>query len=134
MTNQRGFRLIALSPDGKEVLFGIHDPESGSGRLMLMSASGGKARELLKLTPSDKMKSVTWLPDGRHILFAKNEKKGISLWRLAAQGGPPQRLWESDKDLRGLRIHPDGQQIAFHETTKSAEVWVMENFLPESAN
>ena len=34
--------------------------------------------------------------------------------------------------LRNLRFHPDGKQIAFTAGSYSAEVWVMENFLPKA--
>jgi Tol biopolymer transport system component/beta-lactamase regulating signal transducer with metallopeptidase domain len=132
MTNKAGFRLIDISPDGNHVLFGIQDPENSSAALMVMSASGGEVLELIKLTASDEIEALAWAPSGRHIVFTKKEKEGISLWRIAAQGGDAQRLWESDKDLRSLRIHPDGQRIAFYETTKNAEIWALENFLPQS--
>ena len=65
------------------------------------------------------------------MLFTKKEKKGISLWRILPEGGDLQKLWQSEKELRGLRVHPDGRQIAFYTIKIDTEVWVMENFLPE---
>ncbi len=37
------------------------------------------------------------------------------------------------ENLSGLRLHPDGQRIAFVGGAYSAEVWAMENFLPEAS-
>ncbi len=130
LITQRKFRLLAFSPDGQKIVFGLDDPEKGSKRLMIMPASGGKPHELLKLQDSGRIKAIAWTSDGEYILFTKEEKKGTSLWQIAPEGGESQRLWESEKDLRGLRIHPDRQQIAFYNIKRNSEVWVMENFLP----
>ena len=34
------------------------------------------------------------------------------------------------ENLRELRVHPDGRQIAFTAGEGRGELWVMENFLP----
>ena len=48
---------------------------------------------------------------------------------IPTSGGKPQKLWQSENDLRDLRVHPDGRRIAFYTTRSTTEVWVMENFL-----
>jgi len=65
------------------------------------------------------------------VLFTKREKKGTGLWRISPKGGDTQKLWQSEKQLSGLSVHPDGRQIAFYTTKIDTEIWVMENFLPE---
>jgi hypothetical protein len=50
-------------------------------------------------------------------------------------GGEPEKTGIAMIQLRHFSVHPDGRRIAFSSRgveTKSPEVWVMENFLPEA--
>ena len=49
---------------------------------------------------------------------------------MPASGGQARKLDLGLDKLRQLRIHPDGHRIAFQAGEFSAELWVMENFLP----
>ncbi len=99
---------------------------------MMMDISDGKVSELLQF-PELKMTGIIgWTPDAKHVLFSRWEKKGISLWRISLEGGDSKRLWESEKKLSGLSLHPGGQQIAFHILEMEHEIWMMENFLPKT--
>lgn len=124
-------RLLTLSPDGERLVFGIRDPATHRESLWIMPSSGGEARPFLELQRADRIQAIDWTPDGEYVLFTKREKNGTSLWRIAPEGQEPQKLWESDKRLRGLRVHPEGTQIAFSSVIIENEVWVMENFLPD---
>ena len=61
------------------------------------------------------------------------ERQSVSgLWRISAEGGEPQRLELAVDNLRATpTVHPDGQRIAFTAGQHKAEVWVMENVLPD---
>ena len=65
------------------------------------------------------------------MLFTENNTHVSALWRISPEGGEPQKLWQSDKRISGLSIHPYGQQIAFSTSEHDEEIWVMENFLSE---
>jgi len=123
-------RLLALSPDGESLLFSTIDVVNYV-TLLIMYISGPEGREPLKLKNVGRIRDIAWAPDGEYVLFTKREKRGISLWRISHEGGESQKLWELEKDLYGMRVHPDGQKIAFYTIEKDTEVWVMENFLPE---
>jgi Tol biopolymer transport system component len=125
------FSILALSPDGQKLLFDISDPKKGTESLLIMPISGEKAGELLRLKEAEFIKAFAWSSDGKHVLFTKAEEYGTSLWQTSSEGGEPQMLWQTDKKTRGLHVHPDGHQIAFHTYTQAYEVWVMENFLPK---
>ena len=81
-----------------------------------------------------------WTPDGRYIAFLKGvkgkaqipyEARKWQLWRVAADGGEPQRLGLTvGRQMGGLRPHPDGRRLATTDFKVNLEVWVMENFLP----
>ena len=130
-------RLLDLSPDGKRLVFGTENNDEGTWSILIMPVSGGEPRELCKFhesEESEKIRFLTWTPDGKYVLFTKNTKKVSALWRISPEGGEPQKLklWQSDNRYSGLSIHPDGQQIAFSTYEQDMEIWVMENFLPES--
>jgi Tol biopolymer transport system component len=128
-------RTLDLSPDGKELVFGTANIEDGTWHILIMPVSGGEPRELCKFQESEeseKIKLITWTPDGKYVLFTENNRNASALWRISPEGGKPQKLWQSDKGNAGLSIHPDGQQIALSTSEHYEEIWVMENFLPES--
>jgi len=128
---------LAPSPDGQSLGFGLYDIEKGAGSILIMPISGGKAQELLKFQKSGLIYSFVWTPDGQDVLFLRVEREGTGswqgtgLWRISSEGGDPQKLWQSEKKLRELRLHPDGRQIAFYTIKVDTEVWAMENFLPK---
>ena len=53
----------------------------------------------------------------------------VELWRIPAEGGQPEKL--GLEGALSVRVHPDGRQIAFVRSERRAEIWKMENFLPE---
>jgi Tol biopolymer transport system component len=97
--------------------------------------AGGESRELLRLKKSEGFPwDLAWTRDGGHIVFGKastnlNHQK-VELWKISILGGEPQKLDLSMDALQFVRIHPDGQRIAFDAGGYSNEIWVMENFLP----
>lgn len=128
-------RFLDLSPDGKRLVFVTGNPEEGTWSILIMPVSGGEPRELCKIQGSDALWSsdLTWTNDGNYVLFAKYEKKGSTVWRISAEGGEPEMIWES-KDrgfVVSLSVHPQGSKIAISSLIQESEFWVMENFLPE---
>ena len=124
--------LLDLSPDGKRLVFGTEDSDDGTWSILIMPVYGEEPRELCKFHESERIRVITWTPDGKYVLFTKNVNKGEwALWRISPEGGDPQKVWQSDKRNSGLSVHPDGQQIAFSTSEQDLEIWVMENFLPK---
>jgi len=126
----------ALSPDGQQFVLSIMPSRSGPEGpvLKILSTSGGPARDLIQFKVSEKLRAVgvTWMPDNQNVIFWKwlEGFKDLELWRISAEGGGPRRLWS--RSTRGqMRIHPDGQHVAFDDRSTTRSIWVMENFLPE---
>jgi len=116
---------LLASPDGRQLAACSRES------LRLVPAGGGELRELLKAQGAESLWLVSWTPDGRYLLFTKTLKGAAELWRIAARGGQPERLGPLPKPLNGeLRLHPDGQRVAFTGGEDKFEVWVIENFLP----
>jgi hypothetical protein len=58
----------------------------------------------------------------------------IEFWQTTVEGGQPRKITEAKLGwCYSLRVHPDGQRIAFSAGTRHHELWVMENFLPTGA-
>lgn len=62
-------------------------------------------------------------PDGRYVMFAR----GGELWRAPSQGGAAEKLGLTAENLREIRVHPGGRNIAFTAGEVAGEVWAMEN-------
>jgi Tol biopolymer transport system component len=132
---KRGLFAGVVSPDGQRLL--IATWEGPSQVLLVMPAAGGEARELVRVDGEKETPfwgSPSWTADGRYVAFLKGIKGKTpnqwELWRVAAEGGEPQRIGLIPARFRDARMHPDGRRMAISDAKVNFEVWVMENFLP----
>jgi Tol biopolymer transport system component len=136
---------VQLSPDGRYIATGSVDPATNSSTFLLIPVAGGEPRELMRAgSKADSAPSMlTWAPDSQSLLIRKRpsgENQSGEVWRALLDGSEARKLDEKlDPRLAtaGIRLHPDGRQIAFTPDAltgagwaRSAEVWVLENFLP----
>jgi Tol biopolymer transport system component len=132
-----GLNWVSVSPDGQRLLIGAQ--EHGSLVWRIMPVTGGDSRVVVRIDAEEANYRVgaSWTPDGRHVIFIKGQRgratRNVQVWRVAAEGGEPQRLGLTVDELWWLRLHPDGRRVAIGTWKTSAEVWVMENFLPKAA-
>jgi Tol biopolymer transport system component len=133
-----GLNWVSVSPDGKRLVIGV--AEDRSLALRVLPASGGESREVVRI-PGDEANYrvwTSWTQDGRQLIFARGQKgratRNVQVWRVAAEGGEPQRLGLTVDELWWLRLHPDGRRLAIGTYKTSAETWVLENFLPKAAS
>ena len=94
-----------LSPDGR--LLAYTDPRG----LFLREVARDDSHQLP--VPQDfHAHSVTWFPDGSHLLVGGSVGEGqqSSLWNISILGGDPRKL--SDQTESGA-VSPDGQKIVF---------------------
>jgi Tol biopolymer transport system component len=133
------FNYLGLSPDGRQLAFVTNSKASVASVLSVVPLSGGEAHELLRLQDPDgfERNTFTWTPDGEYIVFGRvrgdlkdPESSKVTLWKIAAQGGEPQKLELAMDRIRRPSIHTDGRRVAFEGGTPAREVWVMENLLP----
>ena len=79
----------AWSPDGTEIAFAL------DGRLWVMPAAGGEARQLTG-GPEDPAATYDfepdWSPDGRSLVFSRDTDGNLDIWRVDSAGGTPERL------------------------------------------
>jgi Tol biopolymer transport system component len=134
---------VCLSPDGRYIAAGIRDESTKFAAAVLLLVSGGEPRELMRVNPSSltgftgQLVGVAgWTPDSRSVLLRKSSPGGgqSETWLVSVDG--KQRKLDLDlgigKRIPQIRLHPDGQQIAFEMSgpQKPTEIWVLENFLP----
>ena len=79
----------AWSPDGTEIAFAL------DGRLWVMPAAGGEARQLTG-GPEDPAATYDfepdWSADGRSVVFSRDTDGNLDIWRVDSAGGAPERL------------------------------------------
>ncbi|HEY7338071.1 MAG TPA: hypothetical protein VH639_24505 [Bryobacteraceae bacterium] len=127
----KSFTPVAVSPDGKQLAYGVMDNPTGTAAAMssleVMPASGGEARQVFrgKMGPL----AVTWSRDQKYLLF---QQPGPALYRVPLAGGEP----EKTGIMRGVffpQIHPDGRRVVFGSGGEGKQqFWVLENFLPKA--
>jgi Tol biopolymer transport system component len=134
---------IAPSPDGRRVAFRWWDQTTQTTALRIMPIEGGEPRQLFRAKPPEHILNfagTVWTPDGQNLLYVKSrqahleggQREDAELWLVSSETGKERKLGSAMEQLRGLRLAPDGQRLAFSSGAFSAEVWVMENFLPQA--
>jgi Tol biopolymer transport system component len=131
-----GIPLIAASPDGKWLAFTSREEGEQKIRLKIVFSVGGEVRELFQTMDKGFFLDLNWTADSRFLWFRrvtpsddpKVPPKWES-WKISPDGGNLQKL-ELVIPGGGMRLHPDGRQIAFYNGRGRRDLWVMENFLP----
>jgi DNA-binding winged helix-turn-helix (wHTH) protein/Tol biopolymer transport system component len=110
----------SISPDGR--LLAYTDPRG----LFLREIAREDSHQLW-LPPSLKPSTVTWFPDGNHLLVGGIESDGErpSIWNVSILGGPSHKV--SDETDSGV-VSPDGTRIAALRgggKFNSSELWLL---------
>jgi Tol biopolymer transport system component len=127
---------LALSPDGRQLAFCEKEKEE-KFVLKTMPISGGEPREVFTVPEYRELEwelGLSWTSDGNHLVVA-HPKNNKDLWVIPVDGGE-RRTVKLGAKARGMRLHPDGQRIAFTigPLYEVGEVWALENFLPDPAS
>ncbi len=128
-----------LSPDGRSVavwwVAGNEPSRPPSSTILLVPTGGGEPREVWHATATDGglRLSLAWGPGGRTLLVVRVVGAGAQLWSIAIDSGEQRRLDLSLQYGIGIRVHPDGRQVAYLDGENKFEIMVLENFLASGA-
>jgi len=95
-----------------------------------MPLEGGETKKLCTSQEADDFYEVFWSPNGKYIYFTERVE-GTKIWRIPAEGGNPQNLWQSPKRIEMLSINPNGDQMSYSHRERTTEVRVIENLVQE---
>jgi dipeptidyl aminopeptidase/acylaminoacyl peptidase len=84
---------------------------------------GGKAVPISELYVTRGVGGPAWSPDGREFVFTTNLTGRMNLWKVAASGGWPIQLTESDDRQFGAVWSPDGKWIVFVQDAGGGEIF-----------
>ena len=132
--NEATWPRFELSPAADRVAIIEQDRKTQSMVLRLLPVEGGTPREILRLQFPEFMGNLpVWTADGKCVLVWKAvSNRGAELWSVPVDGSPPQGLGVRSKNHTAVSLHPDGHQLAYTAGGGYGEIWVMENFLPET--
>ncbi len=130
MNPEWGSRAPSWSPDGTMLAY-IQGgrPELiyyGGQKVAVVPAGGGTPRVLTQSLDRNVL-SPTWSPDGGSLLFLLEDDRVYHLARVAAGGGPVERLIEGRRAIADLSVAPGGRVAVLASTTSQpGEIFAVE--------
>jgi Tol biopolymer transport system component len=99
----------AVSPDGHELAF-IRGSELLARDIYVMSLPDGPVH---RITYNCLAMSLAWTEDSSSIVFSSSRNGALSLWRVSAAGGDPQRMGEVGDDAYAPAIAKHGHRLIY---------------------
>ena len=109
--------------------------KDGTFVISVMTVGSQVTREILRVGQPEAIMLGDWTRDGRSIVFIKGRTDGASpvprheIWAVSGAGGPPRYLNIAMDGLQDVRMHADGERIAFKTGGRRRELWVLDNVL-----
>ena len=112
-----------VSPDG--TLLAISDQSQGDrkSRIYFLPVAGGEPK---LITPQAPSYWHGWSPDGKTLAYCAERNGEFDVYKIAASGGPEQRLTTAKGLDDGPEFSPDGKFIYFNsDRTGRMQIWRM---------
>ena len=117
--------LPVFSPDGRWIAF-TRDFGYSTQEIFVIPARGGTARQLT--FDREPTYGAAWTADSRELVFASNrEIGGESLWRIAAEGGPPRRFLATPEGGFYPSISRQVNRLVYTELFKDTNIYAYES-------
>jgi Tol biopolymer transport system component len=105
-----------LSPDGTNVFFRQFRQELDARNpyewAMVVPTVGGSPQKLKMPVPSGEVTAFTWAPDGKSILYARNEHGVGNIWSAPLDGKAPRKLTAFDsEEIFAFGVSPDNRFV-----------------------
>jgi Tol biopolymer transport system component len=126
-----------LSPDGRWWAGIGVDAVTKTSTVVITPFDGGASRRLVLPRIVDAFRGFDWTADGQALLVADvgDDVKARSLWLMPIDGRAPRKLDIDVSDwavILGIRLSPNGKQIAFFTGRDAQELWALENVVPST--
>jgi dipeptidyl-peptidase-4 len=105
---------VSWSPDGRTLLVDESDLYIKDRRLLLVDASSGQSRRLLREVDPDNVTAQwwsAWAPDGRGIYFISDRDDDYHVYYQALSGGEPKRLTAGDWAVFSATVSPAAKAL-----------------------
>ncbi len=125
----------SFSPDGKLIACIFpSDARLTPARLDIVDVeTGAVLKSFENLLYEHYYPAPQWMPDGKAVIFRKNEKVG-NLWKQALTGGPPVQLTDFTSDLIwSFAFSPDGKRLLVSRGNFKVKVLLLKNFRSSSS-
>jgi Tol biopolymer transport system component/DNA-binding winged helix-turn-helix (wHTH) protein len=123
-----GLAAPTWSPDGKLIAAGVWSGATGTKRpgvwIFDPDIGGGRPLGTQDLTNVD---SLTWLPDGKHLVMAASKTSSGpagQIWELSYPAGQFRRITNDLTDYEDVSVTADSSTLATVVTEVPANVWV----------
>jgi dipeptidyl aminopeptidase/acylaminoacyl peptidase len=109
-----------VSPDGKEILFGITryvlEDNKGQRDLFKVNLDDGEVIQLTE-TPYSEINAL-WKPDGSGIAYLSSESGTFQIWESDPDGRKPRQVSKIEGGINGFAFSPDMKHILYIQDVK----------------
>jgi Tol biopolymer transport system component len=81
-------KKMDVSPDGRYIVYDSFAPGSSTERTLFILSIDGASEKRVVHTPGDHLFPL-WTPDGKHIVFLREERGAMNAWKLRIENGAP---------------------------------------------
>jgi Tol biopolymer transport system component len=108
----------AVSPDGMMLAY-YHEDSSGQKGVEVMRLNGDNSARRFDIP----MGTIRWMPNGRSLLYVKNEGDVSNLWNQPVSGEPPHQITHFNSLLISqFDLSRDGKELVMSRGTANRDV------------
>src|SRR4029077_8693735 len=111
---------VTGSADGKALIF-LREKSAPNIYIGTLAEDGTQLLSHRRLTLDESVSLAwSWTPDSKSVLFLSNRNGTPEMFKQAVDQPLPESLMVSAGQLSGIRVTPDGSEILYVSTPKSA--------------
>jgi Tol biopolymer transport system component len=128
-------RYLSWSPDDREVVLALSDPNGNIDVYRVLRESNGSIPMRVTIDPGIDAEP-TWSSDGNAIAYLRMGEGESEIWVIPAHGGIPRRVSQSQEMCEGPVWAPDSNHLAYQVAhgLMRYELWVTSMTRPEDAH
>lgn len=117
----------SVSPDGQQIACYLSENENGSPRLAVVAFDGGQL--LRTLDVGRDYSKLSWMPDGRAIVYVDTTNGVSNIVARSLDGGAPKKLTDFKSEIIfAWELSRDGKQLVVSRGVETRDVIIISNF------